>query len=181
MTMLKFIAIAAVLLVVVMGAVVAYAATRPDHMRIQRQARIQAPAEKIFPLITDFHSWALWSPYEKLDPAMQRSFTGPASGKGAVYEWSSDGKAGAGRMEIADTASPSHVRINLDFTKPMRTSNIAEFTLEPDGDATEVRWSMDGPAPLVARVMGTFVDLDKMIGRDFETGLANLKAATEGG
>lgn len=178
--MLKFVAIATALLVVVVGAVVAYAATRPDHMRVQRQARIQAPAEKIFPLINDFHSWALWSPYEKLDLAMQRSFAGAASGEGAVYEWNSDGKAGAGRMEIADAASPSHVRIALDFTKPMRTSNIAEFTLVPDGDGTRVQWTMDGPAPLVARVMGLFVDMDKLIGRDFESGLANLKAATEG-
>ncbi|BCP54625.1 potassium-transporting ATPase subunit F [Kaistia sp. 32K] len=179
--MLKFIAIALALLIVVIGVVVAYAATRPDRLHIQREARIHAPPERIFPLLNDFHSWALWSPYEKLDPAMQRTFAGPASGEGSVYEWSGSGKVGAGRMEIAKTSPPSQLRIDLDFIKPMRSSSIAEFTLVPDGDATRVRWSMDGPAPLVTRVMGLFVDMDKLIGSDFESGLANLKAATEGG
>ncbi|ODT17319.1 MAG: polyketide cyclase [Kaistia sp. SCN 65-12] len=179
--MLKFIAIVAALLVVALGAVVAYAATRPDRMRIARETRIQAPAEKIFPLIADFHDWRQWSPYEKLDPDMQRRYAGPESGQGAVYEWSGGGKAGAGRMEITEAATPSRIRIALDFTKPMRTSNVAEFALDADGDATRVTWSMDGPAPLVARVMGLFIDMDKLIGGDFETGLANLKRAAEQG
>jgi uncharacterized protein YndB with AHSA1/START domain len=178
--MLKLVVIIAALVVVVLGAVVAYAATRPDRMHVARQARIQAPAERIFPLIADFRSWALWSPYEKLDPAMQRHFAGAEKGEGAIYEWAGTGKAGAGRMEITET-TPDRIRIALDFTRPMRTSNVAEFTLVPDGDATRVEWAMDGPAPLVARVMGLFLDMDKLIGGDFETGLANLKAATERG
>lgn len=178
--MLKFLLIAAALLVVVVAGVVAYAATRPDRMHVARQARIQAPAERILPLIADFHDWRQWSPYETLDPAMQRRFSGAEKGQGAIYEWSGTGKAGAGRMEITE-ATPSRVRIALDFTRPMQTRNVAEFTLVPDGDATRVEWSMDGPAPLVARVMGLFLDMDKLIGGDFETGLANLKAATEPG
>lgn len=179
--MLKFIAIAAALLVVVMGAVVAYAATRPDRMHIVREATIRAPAERIFPLIADFHSWTLWSPYETLDPAMQRRYAGSEQGQGAVYEWSGSGKAGAGRMEITEAAAPDRIRIALDFTRPMQTSNVAVFTLVPDGAATRVEWSMDGPAPLVARVMGLIIDMDKLIGGDFETGLANLKLAAEQG
>ncbi|WP_336800734.1 SRPBCC family protein [Kaistia sp. MMO-174] len=177
--MLRFLLVAAIVLVAAIGVVLAYAATRPDHFRVERQARIQAPADRIFPLIADFHSWATWSPYEKLDPAMHRSYSGPQSGKGAVYEWSSDGKAGTGRMEIADASPPSRVEIDLAFTRPFQARNVAAFTLEPDGDATRVSWSMDGTTPFLAKVIGLFVDMDKMVGRDFETGLANLKAATE--
>jgi uncharacterized protein YndB with AHSA1/START domain len=179
--MLKFIVLATVLLVAVIGVVVAYAATRPDRMHIARETRIQAPPERIFPLIADFHDWRQWSPYEALDPAMQRRYVGAESGRGAIYEWSGSGKAGAGRMEITEAAAPSEIRIALDFTRPMQTRNIARFTLVPDGDATRVAWTMDGPAPLVARVMGLFVDMDKLIGGDFETGLANLKLAAEQG
>lgn len=178
--MLKFLLIAAIILVVAILAVLAYAATRPGRLRVERQARIQAPAAAIFPLINDFHRWAEWSPYETIDPTMKRSFDGAPAGKGAVYQWSGDGKAGAGRMEIADTAPPSLVRIRLDFTKPMRASNLTEFTLEPDGDATRVRWSMEGPTPFIGKLFGLFVDMDNLIGRDFATGLANLKMATEG-
>ncbi|WEK49995.1 MAG: SRPBCC family protein [Candidatus Kaistia colombiensis] len=177
--MLKFILIATILLVVAITAVLAYAATRPGSLRVERQARIQAPAATIFPLINDFHRWAEWSPYENIDPTVQRSFDGAPAGKGAVYRWSGDGKAGAGRMEIADTAPPSRIRIRLDFTRPMRASNIAEFTLEPDGDATRVRWTMEGPTSFIGKLFGIFVDMDNMIGRDFATGLANLKMATE--
>lgn len=177
--MLKIILIAAIVLVVAAGAVLAYAATRPDTFRVERQARIQAPADKIFPLINDFHNWTEWSPYETVDPAMQRSYAGMTSGKGAVYEWSGTGKAGAGRMEISDASPPSRVEIDLAFTRPFQARNIAAFTLEPDGDATRVSWSMDGATPFLGKVIGLFIDMDKMIGRDFETGLANLKAVTE--
>ena len=177
--MLKLLLIVAIVVVVVIAAVLAYAATRPGTLRVERQARIQAPAAAIFPLINDFHRWAEWSPYEKIDPTMQRTFEGAPAGKGAVYQWSGDGKAGAGRMEIAEASPPSQVRIRLDFSRPMRASNIAEFTLEPDGDATRVRWSMEGPTPFIGKLFGIFVDMDNLIGRDFATGLANLKAATE--
>jgi uncharacterized protein YndB with AHSA1/START domain len=177
--MLKIILIAAIVLVVAVGAVLAYAATRPDTFRVQRQARIQAPADKIFPLINDFHSWTEWSPYETVDPTTQRSYAGATSGKGAVYEWSGTGKAGAGRMEISDASSPSRVEIDLAFTRPFQARNVAAFTLEPEGDATRVSWSMDGPTPFLGKVIGLFIDMDKMIGRDFETGLANLKTVTE--
>ena len=167
------------IVVAAIAALLIFAATRPDTFRVERTARINAPAEKIFPLIDDFHRWGTWSPYEKLDPDMQRSFGGSASGKGATYAWESKGKAGAGRMEITESTPSSKIAINLDFTRPMEGHNVAEFTLQPQGDATQVTWSMHGPSPFVAKLMGIFFNMDQMIGKDFETGLANLKAATE--
>lgn len=177
--MLKTLAIAAAVIAVVAAAVLILAAMRPDTFRVQRTASIKAPAEKIFPLINDFHSWTAWSPYEKLDPSMKRTLGGAASGKGAVYEWAGDGKVGAGRMEIKESDAPRKISIQLDFIKPFEGHNVAEFTLQPQGDATSVTWSMEGASPLVAKVMGLFFNMDNMIGKDFETGLANLRAVTE--
>jgi hypothetical protein len=174
--MIKMIALVVAVLV---AGIVVLAATRPDTFRVARATSIKAPPETIFGFIDDFRRWGSWSPYEKLDPAMKRTYGGAASGKGAVYEWAGNGKVGAGRMEIADTASPSKVVIKLDFIKPFEGHNIAEFTLEPGNDATKVVWSMHGPSPFIAKVMGLFINMDRMIGKDFETGLANLKAAAE--
>jgi uncharacterized protein YndB with AHSA1/START domain len=179
--MVKTIAIVIVVLVVVpLAAILIFAATKPDTFRVQRATSIKAPPERIFPLIADFHGWGAWSPYEKLDPAMKRTFSGAANGKGAVYEWDSDGKAGKGRMEITDAPAPSKVAIKLDFFKPFEAHNIAEFTLEPRGDSTDITWAMYGPNLYIAKVMSIFFNMDRMIGKDFETGLANLKARAEG-
>ena len=168
-----------IVVVIVLAAVLIFAATRPDTFRVQRATSIKAPPEKIFALIDDFHNWGSWSPYEKLDPAIKRTLSGAASGKGAVYEWQGDSKVGQGRMEITDASAPSKVVIQLDFIKPFEAHNIAEFTLEPKGDSTNVTWAMHGPAPFVTKVIGLFCNMDKMIGKDFETGLANLKALAE--
>jgi len=168
----------ALVVVVLVAGVLVYAATRPDALHVQRAARIKAPPEKIVPLISDFHSWTAWSPYEKVDPAMKRTYSGAASGKGAVYEWEGNSQVGQGRMEITET-SPSRVTIKLDFVKPLEGHNIAAFTLIPQGDATNVAWTMDGPTPYIGKVIGVFVDMDHMIGKDFETGLANMKAIAE--
>ena len=110
---------------------------------------------------------------------MRRTVSGAPSGKGAVYAWEGNSDVGAGRMEILDTAAPNKVTIKLDFLKPFESHNTTEFTLQPQGDTTQVIWNMHGPAPYVSKVMGIFVSMDKMIGKDFETGLANLKAAAE--
>ena len=174
--MLKNIAIAVVVLI---AAVLVFAATRPDNFRVQRATSIKAPPEKIFPLIADLHSWGLWSPWEKKDPAMKRIYSGAASGKGAVYAWEGNSKVGEGRMEITDVSPPSKVTIKLDFVKPMEGHSIAEFTLEPKGDSTNVAWTMYGPTAYVAKVMGIFVSMDEMIGKEFETGLANLRTVAE--
>ena len=174
--MLKTIAIVVVVLI---AAILVYAATMPDNFRVQRATSIKAPPEKIFALINDFHRWDSWSPWEKMDPAMKRTFSGAASGKGAMYAWEGNSKVGEGRMEIADTSLPSKVTIKLDFVKPMEGHDTAEFTLEPKGDSTNVTWAMYGPSPYIAKVMGVFVSMDSMIGKDFETGLANMKSVAE--
>ena len=165
--------------VVLIGALLAYAATRPDSFRVERAAVIKAPPAKVFALIDDFHQWAGWSPWEKRDPAMKRTHSGAASGKGAVYAWEGNGDVGAGRMEILETTAPSRVLIRLDFIKPFEARNTAEYTLRPEGEATRVTWAMYGPAPFVSKLMQVFVSMDAMIGKDFEQGLANLKALAE--
>lgn len=174
--MLKIIALVVVVLIV---ALLVFAATKPDISRVQRSASINAPPEKIFPLINDFHHWGAWSPYEKLDPTMKRTYSGAANGKGAMYAWEGSGKAGIGRMEIAETSPASKITLNLDFVKPFEAHNIIDFTLEPTGDSTNVTWAMHGHSPYLAKVMHVFFDMDSMVGKDFETGLANLKALVE--
>jgi hypothetical protein len=178
--MVKTVAIVVVVLLVVsLAGTLFLAATKPDTFRVQRATNIKASPDKIFPLIADFHGWGAWSPYEKLDPAMKRTFSGAANGNGAIYEWDSDGKAGKGRMEITDAPAPSKVAIKLDFFKPFEGHNTAEFRLEPRGDTTDVTWAMYGPNLFIGKVMSIFVDMDNLIGRDFETGLANLKTLAE--
>lgn len=171
--------IIAIVVAVLLIGILIFAATRPDTFRIQRAASIKAPAERIFALINDLHDWNAWSPYEKKDPAMQRTYGGAANGKGAVYEWEGDKNVGQGRMEITDTSPPSKVTIKLDFVKPFEAHNIVEFTLQPQGDATHVTWAMRGPSPYISKLMGLFFSMDNMIGKDFEAGLANLKAVAE--
>ena len=178
--MVKTIAIViAILVVVPLAAILIFAATKPDTFRVQRATSIKAPPEKIFPLIADFHGWGAWSPYEKLDPAMKRTFSGAANGKGAVYEWDSDGKAGKGRMEITDAPGPSKVTIKLDFFKPFEAHNTAEFTLTPESGGTQVTWAMYGPVPYFFKIMHMLCNMDKMCGRDFDAGLASMKARAE--
>ena len=172
--------IAAIVVAVALAALLGYAATRPDTFRVARSAVIKAPPEKIFAQIEDFHRWGAWSPYEKLDPAMTRAYSSPASGPGATYGWNSTGKAGVGDMKITEAAVPSRLALDLNFTKPFTSHNKVVFTLEPLGEATRVTWAMKGPAPYISKLMGVFFNMDKMVGGDFETGLANLRAASEG-
>ena len=174
--MFKTIAIVAVALI---AALLVYAATGPDTFRVERTASIKAPPEKIFALLNDFHRWDAWSPWEKKDPAMKRTFGTATSGKGAVYAWEGNRDVGQGRMEIAESSPPSKVAIKLDFLKPFETHNLVEFTLEPKGDATNITWSMHGPNPYIAKVMQIFFNMDKLVGKDFETGLSNLKTVAE--
>jgi len=168
-----------IVLIAIVAAILGYAMTRPDTFTVKRAISIKAPPEKIFPLIDDFHRWPVWSPWEKMDPDMKRTFSGPPSGKGSAYAWQGNSKVGEGRMEILDDPAPSKVVIKLDFIKPFEGHNTATFLLEPKGELTDVTWTMDGPSPYVAKVMGVFMNMDKMIGNDFEAGLANMKAAAE--
>lgn len=151
-----------------------------DTYTVERSETIAAPAATIYPLVADFHQWGTWSPWEDIDPQMQRTFSGSESGQGAVYEWSGNRKAGAGRMEITETDEPSVVTIDLRFLKPFKAHNTTTFTLAQDGDATAVRWTMTGPKTFMTKVMGIFKSMDAMVGPDFEKGLARLKAAAEG-
>ncbi len=177
--MLKTIAYIVAVLVVIVAGILIYAATRPDAFRVQRSVSIKAPPDKIYALIDDLRLWGGWSPYEKKDPAMKRTFSGAPSGKGAIYEWDGNNNVGKGRMEITNTAPASKVVIKLDFIKPFEGHNTAEFTLEPKGDSTVVTWAMYGSASFMMKVMGIFMNMDNMIGNDFAVGLANLKALAE--
>jgi hypothetical protein len=176
--MKKFFATLGIVLVVGILVVLGLASRKPDSFQVQRSTKIKAAPDKILVALNDFHAWATWSPYEKYDPAMKRSFSGPASGVGAIYEWSGNSKAGAGRMEITDS-TPSKVTLKLDFSKPFEAHNVVDFTVVPDGDATSVTWAMHGPSPFMSKVMQVFMSMDKLVGKDFETGLANLKGIEE--
>lgn len=169
----------AVITAVLIAAVLIVAGARPKTFRVQRAARIHAPPEKVFALINDFQRWAVWSPWDKRDPAMKRTFGSLTSDTGAVYAWEGNKEVGQGQMEITESVPPSRIRIRLDFIKPFKAHNTVEFTLEPLGDATQVTWLMQGENAFLGKVVGLFVNMDRMVGKDFETGLANLKAAAE--
>ncbi|MGT2435766.1 SRPBCC family protein [Bradyrhizobium betae] len=177
--MLKAIAIIALVLAVGIVAVLAFAFTKPDSFRVERSLKVKAPADAIYPQVADFRRWTGWSPYENRDPAMKRTYGGAAQGKGATYAWDGNNNVGAGHMEILEASTPSKLRIKLDFERPFEGHNTAEFTFVPQGDATQVTWAMDGPAPFMSKVMQVFVNMDNMIGKDFEAGLASLKKLSE--
>jgi len=177
--MFNIIVTIAVVLAIAIAIVLILAATKPDTFSVQRAAIVNAPPEKIFPLINDFRQWGNWSPYEHKDPSMKRTYSGAARGSGAVYAWEGDKNVGKGRMEILDASAPSKIVIKLDFFTPFEAHNTAEFTMLPQGDATRVTWRMHGPAPFMARIMHVFINIDNMVGKDFEAGLGNLKRLTE--
>jgi len=177
--MLKILTIIGLVVVATVAGVLIYAATKPDSFRVERSVAVKAPPDKIYALIADLRGWTTWSPYEKKDPGMKRTFGSTTAGKGAVYEWDGDKNVGQGRMEIVEVAAPSKVAIKLDFLKPFEAHNMAEFTLVPRGDSTTVTWAIYGPSPYISKVMSTFLNFDTMIGKDFEVGLQSLKALAE--
>jgi hypothetical protein len=164
---------------VLVAGILVYAATRPDTFRVERSTSVKAPPEKIFPLINGFHHWEAWSPWERIDPAIKRSYSGADSGKGAVYAWQGNKDIGQGRMEIIESTPPSGVVIKIDFIQPFEGHNTIEFRLERLGDTAKVTQAMYGPNPFISKLMGLFCSMDKMIGQKFEEGLANLKAIAE--
>ena len=174
--MIKTIAIVVVSLV---AALLIFAATKPDTFRVERSISIEAPSEKIFAILNDFHLSQSWSPFEKKDPTMKRTYGGAASGKGAVYEFDGNKEVGKGRLMITDTAPPSKITIALDMVEPFEAHNTVEFTLGANGDSTKVTWAMHGPQSYMMKVLSFFIDCDKMIGKDFEAGLVKLKAITQ--
>ena len=177
MTILLIIVLVIALLV---AGVLILAASKPNSFRYSRSASIKAAPAKVYPLIANFHAWTKWSPYEGRDPTMQRTYGAIPEGGGSMYSWSGDNKIGAGSMEITHASSPSKLVIKLDFTRPFTAHNTAEFTIEPEGDGSRVTWAMFGPSPFMSKLMGVVMNFDQMIGKDFDTGLAKLKALAEG-
>jgi hypothetical protein len=169
----------ALIVIVLIAAVLIFAATRPDTFRVERSIDIKASPEKIFPFVNDLHSWTAWSPYEKKDPGMKRQHSGAVNGKGAIYEWDGDKQVGKGRMEIMESTPSSLVVIKLDFLSPFEAHNTAEFILQARGDSTHVTWAMYGTSNFISKLMGIFFSMDKMVGDDFAIGLENLKAIAE--
>jgi hypothetical protein len=151
-----------------------------NTFRVERSIAINAPATAVYSQLVDFHRWREWSPWEGLDPNLQRHYGGPDSGVGATYEWEGNRKAGKGRMEIVNVNEPSNLTIKLDFLKPFKAHNQAHFELAEHAGATNVVWAMTGPKTLLTKIMGIFTSMDKMVGPDFEKGLARLKAVAEG-
>jgi uncharacterized protein YndB with AHSA1/START domain len=174
--MLKKIAIAVLLVVVVFIAVVA---SRPSQFHVERSARVAAPPEAVFPLINDFHRWPSWSPWEKLDPGMQREYSGEPQGKGAAYAWTGNDDVGKGSMRIIESQPPSTVAIALEFKEPWQATNATLFSVNPDGDGSRVTWGMDGESNFMFKAVGLFMNMDEMVGKDFEAGLDNLARVAE--
>jgi hypothetical protein len=156
-----------------------YAATRPDMFHVERSATIQAPPERLHPLINDLRGFNTWNPYARKDPAMQGQYSGPAAGPGAVYDFQGNKDVGKGRLGITASSAPSSVTMQLDMFEPFAARNTVTFTLVPEGGATRLTWAMDGPSPFISRLIGIFMNMDQMIGRDFEAGLGHLKALAE--
>ncbi len=175
--------VALLVIVIAVAAVLAYANSRPDTFRLERSIRIAAPILQVAEQIDDFRQWQQWSPWEHIDPSLQRKFSGADAGVGAIYEWTGTGKAGAGRMEIVEMRTGSEaglITIKLDFLKPFKASNTAEFLMTPTTDAgTDLTWAMFGPSPFASKLMGVFMDFDKLVGKDFEAGLVALKRNAE--
>jgi uncharacterized protein YndB with AHSA1/START domain len=170
---------AAAILVTGIVVVLILATMKPDTFALKRSLAINAPPERIFPLINEFRNWTAWSPWEKLDPNLKRDYSGAPAGIGSVYAWDGDKKVGQGRMEIVAAAPPSKVALKLDFVRPFEAHNDVTFTLEPAGAATNVTWAMTGPTPFMAKIFHVFVNMDRMVGGDFERGLASMKAQAE--
>lgn len=168
-----------IVLVLAVAAIIIYAALQPDHFRIERSITVEAPPDQVYPLIADFRAWGRWSPWEKKDPGMKRTFSGPDSGTGAAYAWEGNKDVGSGRMEITEATAPGKVVIRLEFLKPFQATNTAEFTLEAQRSTTMVNWAMYGKANFLSKLMCVFMSMDRMVGPDFEAGLANLKATVQ--
>jgi uncharacterized protein YndB with AHSA1/START domain len=170
------------ILPIVIGTAAALAlvvARRPGTFHTERSLQIDAPPERIFPHVADFRAWADWSPYEQLDPQMKKTFSGPASGVGAGYSWSGNNKAGQGQMVITSATAPDELKIRLEFTRPFAAVNQGTFRFQPVAGGTKVTWAMDGTNNFGAKLFQLVVNMDKLVGTDFERGLASLKTLSE--
>lgn len=167
------------ILAILIAAVLAFAATKPKTVHLQRSIIIKAPPQKIFALLDDFHNWPAWAPSDKDDPKMLRTFAGASAGVGAVSDWKGTGSSGAGRMAITESIPDTSVTVAVDFTKPFVAHNVNVFTLSPAADSTSVTWNFAGTNVYMMKLMSIFVSPERFMGKHFEAGLANLKAAAE--
>ncbi len=152
----------------------------PSSYTVARTVTVHAPADRVLDEIADFHRWTAWSPWEDLDPALERRYSGPAAGPGSVYEWSGNRKAGAGRMEMTEVVPASRVEVALQFLKPFKSESTTVFSLDPHGaDSTTVTWTMTGPRTTMVRLMSLVSSMDKLVGKDFEKGLSRLRTVVE--
>jgi uncharacterized protein YndB with AHSA1/START domain len=174
--MLQFILIGLAAIIVIFLIV---AALQPADFRITRSATIAAPPSAVFEQINDFHKWNDWSPWAKMDPNAKNSFEGPPAGVGAGFAWAGNNQVGEGRMTITDSRPNELVRMKLEFFKPFTATNVAEFTLKPEGSQTAITWSMSGTNGFMGKAMSLIMNCDKMVGGQFEQGFANLKAIVE--
>jgi uncharacterized protein YndB with AHSA1/START domain len=157
------------------AAILIVAAMKPSHFAIQRTMRMNAPADRIFPLIDDVHNFIKWSPFEK-DPQMKRTFSGPPAGVGMVYQFDGNRNVGGGSVEVTESNPPSKIVMKLNMDRPFKARNIVTFTLVPAAGGTDVTWNMSGPQPYMAKVMSTVINCDKMVGGEFDKGLASLNS-----
>jgi hypothetical protein len=178
MMMIHAVVLVGVLVFLILLLLIVLGASRPNAFRVERSTTINAPADKVFMLINDFHEWTKWSPWETIDADLQREYKGPQKGVGAAYAWEGR-KAGMGAMLITQSEPSRLILIKLDFVKPMVATNTTEFSLSEESDGTKVRWAMFGPMPFMHRVMSTFMSMDKMVGGSFEQGLAKMKSVAE--
>lgn len=169
----------AVILVLALATLLAVAARKPDTFRFERSITIAASPEKIHPLINDLQRFNGWNPYNKKDPAMKTAYRGPQAGPGAAYDFDGNGSVGKGTIQIIEPSAPNTVSMTLDMRAPMEGHNLIDFTLRPQGSGTQVTWAMHGPTPFLGKVMHTIFNMDKMLGTDFEAGLADLKTLAE--
>jgi hypothetical protein len=168
----------AIVILAAIGVLLAFAAAQPDTFKVRRSASIKAPPDKLHSLINDMKAFNTWNPYNLKDPNIKGEYQGPQAGPGAAYHFTGNKDVGKGSVTITDSA-PSKVTMKLDMIEPFEGHNVVEFILAPKGDSTEVTWAMHGPSPYIGKVMGLVFNMDNMIGRDFEAGLANLKARAE--
>jgi uncharacterized protein YndB with AHSA1/START domain len=170
---------ALVFIAILIAALLIMAAFRPNTFSLVRSAEFRAPPERVFAQLNDFKNWGNWSPWDKMDPTMKRTFSGATSGKGAKYSWIGNKQVGEGGMEITRSVPYSNVELNLNFLKPFKASNVTEFKITPTATGSHLKWEMRGPLNLMMKVMHMFMDMDGMVGKDFEKGLASLKSTVE--
>lgn len=178
--MIKKVIFGLLALIVVAVAIICIAASmQPAEFKVARDATYNAPPEKVFEQVNDFHKWDAWSPWAKIDPAMKTTYSEPDSGAGASYSWIGNKDVGEGKMTIAESHPSTHIKVDIDFIAPFAAKNVADFTFNPDGDKTTVTWTMTGQKNFLMKAFGLFVDVDKLVGADFEKGLTQLKPVVE--